>query len=84
MTTQETKKCWWHIGGDNIQADYGYGTADEAGRYCKYLNRGREVNMRYATGMTEEEAAEVGNGHLEDWGMCLADELQALKDDGRL
>ena len=42
----------------NTETQYGYGTEDEALKYCKFLNRDRENNCYqvYESDLTDEQA----------------------------
>lgn len=63
----------------NSQTEYGWGTEEEAGKYCDYLNRSREINVygyREITDVDEimkrDEDGEVIN---------LADALNEIADE---
>lgn len=72
---EATQDAWYLIGGNNLQAIYGYGTADESDRYCDLLNeqQGRDINLYRSHLMTAEEIAALP--HIEDEGFNLGDEL---------
>ncbi len=60
---------WWRIGGSNLQAQYGWGTEDEAEEFCRRLNQDRDNNL-YA----HEEYPDYDEASRDD-GIDLQEEL---------
>lgn len=75
-------ETWFIFTAYNSQAHFGYGTPEEADRYCDVLNRGREINYYHAREMTPEEYARLESGDDTD-GFRLDDALatQAEQDE---
>lgn len=72
MNANEQGYGWWKFGGSNLQAQYGYGSADEAERYCARLNSKREIN-RYAAEYLGD-GRQLDTAHESD-GFSLDEEL---------
>jgi hypothetical protein len=45
MVATPIEHGWWKFGGDNLQAQYGFGSECEAKIYLAYLNRDFDVNL---------------------------------------
>ena len=63
----------------NTQAMYGWGDADEADKYCDFLNRSREINVYSFEEITDK--AEIAKHDSNGEGVNLADALQEIADD---
>jgi len=72
------KSSWWRFRAYNTESRYGYGTPQEADRYCDYLNRDREIN-HYAAELLDDPEIEAAleAGDRSD-GCNLDEELIAI------
>jgi len=68
---------WWKFKAYNTESVYGWGTTDEADKYCDFLNSDREINVFHSEEIEDDDEIiaklESGNG-----GVNLADELQEI------
>ena len=73
--SETTHDYWWALQAYNTQAQYGYGTRNQAQQWADHLNRGREANL-YAPEMCDSQQSDRLDAG--DEGVDLADELAAI------
>lgn len=66
---------WFAFRAYNTQTEYGFGSDNEAERYCDHLNAAREVNVYAAHELSADEAAELD---LDNRGFNLDDALAEI------
>jgi hypothetical protein len=67
---------WFEFTAYNSQAAHGFGTEEEASKYCDILNRSRDVNQYHYREMEGNETAALDSGDDTD-GFRLDLELDA-------
>ena len=75
IMSETTHDYWWALRAYNTQAQYGYGTRNQAQQWADHLNRGREANL-YAPEMCDSQQSDRLDAG--DEGVDLADELAAI------
>lgn len=68
---------WFAFRAYNTQTEYGFGSENEAERYCDHLNAARENNVYAAHELSADEAAEFDLDNRDD-GFNLDDALAEI------
>lgn len=72
----DNSEKWFAFRAYNSQSLYGFGTADEAERYCDILNSTREINI-YGALEVEDAARIAALESGDDAGFTIQEELDA-------
>lgn len=71
---------WFAFTAYNSQALYGFGTQDEADRYCDLINSDREINVYAAEAIEDADRVAALESGDDQTGFAIADELQAARE----